>query len=74
MNKHGNIKCAGCGSFNIRMHVYFDGADWDAEAGEGSGFDYEVSLICEDCGRGYPVCRLNNERAVCAIKDGDVHE
>lgn len=69
MNKHGNLKCVACKSENLKMHVYYDGADWNSEKGEGSGFDYEVTLVCEDCGRAYPVCRVNNEFAVCAIKD-----
>lgn len=66
-NKHGNIKCEGCGSYNITMNVGYDGADWLSEAGEGSGFKCEVALVCEDCGRGYPVCRVKNFNAVSGI-------
>ncbi len=69
LNKHGNIRCAGCGGYNIKMSVYFDGADWDSEAGEGSGYKYGVDLCCDDCGRSYPVCRLKNEFAVNPIKE-----
>ena len=69
MNKHGNIKCVACGSEDMRLHVGFDGADWNSAKGEGSGFDYCIDLVCEDCGRCYPVCRTNNEFAVCDIAD-----
>lgn len=47
-NKHGNIKCEGCGSYNIKMSVYFDGADWSSEAGDGSGYKYGIDLYCDD--------------------------
>lgn len=66
-NKHGNIKCEGCGSYNITMHVGYDGADYLSEAGDGSGFKWEVKLVCEDCGRIYPVCRVKNFNAVSGI-------
>lgn len=66
-NKHGNIKCAKCGSYNITMDVGYDGADYLSEAGEGSGFTCEVSLVCEDCGRVYPVCRVKNFGAISDI-------
>lgn len=69
LNKHGNIRCAGCGGYNIKMSVGFDGADWNSEAGEGSGYKYSINLDCEDCGRVYPVCRLKNEFAVNPIKE-----
>ena len=68
-NKHGNLKCAGCGGFDIRMHVGFDGMDCDSVAGEGSGFDYEVSLVCEDCGRAYPVCRVKGYNDVSEVAE-----
>lgn len=68
-NKHGNIKCAGCGSYNMKMQVSYDGADWNSEAGEGSEYGYEICLYCADCGRVYPVCRLNRYSAVSPIKD-----
>ena len=69
MNKHGNLKCSACGSEDIRMHIYYDGADWLSAKGEGSRFYYGVDLVCEDCGRAYPVCRVNNEFSVCALRE-----
>ena len=69
MNKHGNLKCAGCGSENLKLSVFYDGMDCDSERGEGSGFDYGIDLYCDDCGRAYPICRLKDEFAVCGIKE-----
>lgn len=69
MNKHGNLKCSACGSYAIKLSVYYDGADWNSEKGEGSGFKYGIDLYCDDCGRAYPVCRLKDEFAVCALAD-----
>ena len=66
-NKHGNLKCSNCGCYDLEMHVDFDGVDDEAE--KGNGFDYEISLVCNNCGRGYPVARTNNEFAISAIKD-----
>lgn len=57
-NIHGNIKCEGCGSYNIELSVGFDGMDCYSKEGEGSGFKWEVSLCCQKCGRAYPVCRV----------------
>lgn len=68
-NKHGNMRCDGCGGYNIKLRVSYDGADWNSVAGENSGYTYEISLYCDDCGRAYPVCRLKDESAVCEIKD-----
>lgn len=67
-NKHGNLKCANCGSFNIEMCVSYDGQDCYSEAGEGSGFVCGVDLVCNDCGRAYPVCRVKNFSDVSEIK------
>lgn len=60
MNKYGNIKCAGCGSEDIKMKVGYDGLDNHSVEGEGSGFKVEVTLDCQNCGRVYPVCRVKD--------------
>lgn len=60
MNKYGNIKCAGCGSEDIKMVVGGDGLDNHSVKGEGSGFVVEVTLTCQNCGRVYPVCRVKD--------------
>lgn len=67
-NKHGNLKCEGCGSYNIKLDVGYDGMDCYSEAGENSGFKYEVCLYCDDCGRIYPVCRVKNNTHISPIK------
>lgn len=66
MNKYGNIKCAGCGSEDIKMSADYDGLDELSVEGEGSGFGVVVSLICESCGRVYPICRV---RDFCDVSD-----
>ena len=67
-NKHGNLKCAACGSYNIKLSIGFDGMDCYSEAGDGSGFKWEVSLYCDDCGRVYPVCRVKNYTDISPLK------
>ncbi len=69
MNKYGCIKCAGCGSENIKMSVGYDGLDELSAAGEGSGFGVAVNLVCEDCGRVYPVCRAKDFSNVSDIAE-----
>lgn len=59
MNKFGNFRCS-CGSDNIECSVSFDGCDFISEAGEGSGFMYEISLVCNNCGRAYPIGRIKS--------------
>lgn len=66
-NKHGNLLCSACGSANMKMHVGFDGLDCDSVAGDGSGFDYGVDMVCEDCGRAYPICRVKGFNDVSEV-------
>ena len=63
MQNHKKLKCANCGE-NLELDVSFDGCDWDSVKGKGSGYDYEIQLYCE-CGRVYPIGRINNEFAFC---------
>ncbi len=60
MNKHGGIKCVSCGSEKLEMSADYDGMDEFSVEGEGSGFGVEVSLVCQKCGRVYPVCRTRD--------------
>lgn len=48
------LKCLECGTA-LKLHQGITGADWNCEAGEGSGFDVEISLDCEKCGLIYPL-------------------
>ncbi len=34
-NKYGNLKCEGCGSYNLKLNVSYDGLDEESAAGEG---------------------------------------
>lgn len=49
---NNKLKCPNCGS-DLDLEIGFTGCDFDCEAGEGSGYDYEVSLACNKngCGR-----------------------
>lgn len=49
-NKHGNIKCEGCGSYNITADVGYTGIK--------NEYPWEISLTCNDCGRTYLVGRI----------------
>lgn len=66
MNKYGNIKCAACGSEDMKMNAGYDGLDELSTEGEGSGFGVVVSLVCESCGRVYPICRVKD---FCDVSD-----
>jgi len=58
------LKCARCGS-DLNLSVPFDGCDWDSVKGEGSGFDYNISLDCSACGRTYAIGRLKSRFDFC---------
>lgn len=59
-NKHGNMRCVQCHGFDLDLHVGWDGMDEESMAGEFSGFNALVSLVCNTCGRAYPVCRVRD--------------
>lgn len=69
MTKYGNIRCVGCGSDKLKMNAGYDGLDELSAEGEGSGFGVEVSLVCQKCGRVYPVCRVRDFVDVSDISD-----
>lgn len=68
-NKYGNLKCEGCGSYNLKLNVSYDGLDEESAAGEGSGFGCIVYLSCEDCRRVYMICRTRDYTDVSDIAD-----
>ncbi|MCH5297404.1 MAG: hypothetical protein J1E85_07025 [Ruminococcus sp.] len=68
MNNFGNFRCS-CGSENITCSIEYDGCDWKSEEGKGSGFDYEISLACKNCGRVYPIGRLKSEHDFSQIRN-----
>lgn len=40
-----DLKCPVCGS-DLELNIGYSGADWNCEAGEGSNFNYVISLDC----------------------------
>jgi len=56
------LKCPDCNS-NLRLHVGYSGADWNTAKGEGSGYDWEVSLLClnDDCRRLFTIGNVKDE-------------
>lgn len=41
------LKCPSCNS-DLKLSQGYTGADWDCEAGEGSGYGHVISLDCTD--------------------------
>lgn len=66
--KWGGLVCAGCGNNDLDFHVMYTGADWNCEAGEGSGYDFEVSLVCDKCGRIYTIGHVKSESDISPVK------
>lgn len=46
--------CPDCHS-ELKVGYGFTGAAWDSEAGDGSGFGWEISLDCTGCDRIFPL-------------------
>ena len=66
--KWGGLKCADCGNNDLKFHVAFTGAEWNCEAGNKSGYGYEVMLECSECGRVYHICNCRKEGDVSPAK------
>ncbi len=61
MNRHGNIRCEGCGSYNMNCYVgWTDCSDLCTD----SDCNVLVSLDCEYCGRSYPIICLKSDYTV----------
>lgn len=65
-----NLKCPVCGT-ELEFEFSFDGCDWDSKAGEGSGFDNQISLCCPKmgCGRVFPIVRVKKESDFSEVID-----
>ena len=61
--KNNNLPSCECGS-NLELSVGYTGADWNCEAGDGSGYGWEVSLVCPSCGRCYVICHTKDSHDV----------
>lgn len=64
MRNESKLKCTRCGK-DLELSAGFDGCDWESVAGEKSGFKYTIALVCNDCGRVYPIGRLKNYQDFC---------
>lgn len=69
-NKFGNMICE-CGSHNITVGLNLVAGDWNCEAGEGSGYDTSIEMVCEDCGRVYTIGYLKDYRGFSEPKDNN---
>lgn len=54
----------------LKLSIGFTGCDWNCEAGVNSGYNYEVRLECNKCGRVYTLGMVRNERDFSPIKGG----
>jgi len=60
MKEKDFLKCTECGNALTLVTGSYSGADWECEAGKGSGYGYHVYLDCESCGRVYPIVQYKN--------------
>jgi hypothetical protein len=60
--------CEGCKRELKLSAIGFTGCDWNCEAGENTGYDYQIALECE-CGRIYPIGMIKNEKDFSPMKD-----
>ena len=56
MTKYGGLRCAGCGSHELKLLV--SSSDYS------DGYEAEVGLVCETCGRMYPICKTKRDSDV----------
>ena len=69
MRKFGGLVCAVCGS-DLEFHCSFDGMSQNAVLYDkrfSPNWDWEVSLVCNSCGRTYPICRTKSELDVSEV-------
>jgi len=62
------LKCPTC-NVNFKLLVEFSGCDWDTKKGEGSNYNYPISLNCSKCGAVYTLGHLKNECDFSVMKD-----
>jgi hypothetical protein len=61
MNKPLLLNCPAC-TQPLELCISYNGADWNTEAGEGTGYHYPVSLTCNNstCGNVYTLGHLKS--------------
>jgi len=53
------LKCPKCNSI-LKLDIAYSGCDWDTQAGQGSGYGWEVSLHCQSCGRLFTIGHIKD--------------
>lgn len=61
------LKCCECNTI-LEPYVSYDGCDWQSEAGDRSGYGWEVSLKCPCCGSLFPIARMREMNDISLIK------
>ncbi len=64
------LECPVCQSM-LKLSIGYTGCDWLCEAGEESGYDYEVSLNCVNgsCARVFTLGHMKNGNDFSEVKD-----
>lgn len=62
------LKCPGCNT-NFKLNIAFTGCDWETDKGDGSGYNYPVSLYCNKCGAVYTIGHIQKESDFTAMTD-----
>jgi hypothetical protein len=64
------LKCPSCDS-PLKLRIGYTGADWETEAGEGSGYNYPIMLTCNNdkCARVYTLGHLKGYGVFSQIKE-----
>ncbi|HFJ9331893.1 hypothetical protein [Bacillus pacificus] len=64
------LNCTKCNSL-LKLQIGYTGADWDCKAGEGSGFGFELSLVCinDKCAKVYTLGHLKEEYHFSEVND-----
>lgn len=57
-----------CGKELQHDEIVYAGTDWLTVAGKGSGFDFELHLICDSCRRIYHIGNLRKETGFAPLK------
>lgn len=64
------LKCPDCGTI-LKLLIRHTGEDYDTEAGEGSGFGWEVSLVCsrKQCGSLFVIGNVKERSHFSVLND-----
>lgn len=62
------LKCPKCDNV-LKLQIGYTGCDWDTKKGKGSGYGWEVSLTCDNCGRLYTIGHVKELNNFAELKD-----